>query len=370
MTHPQDPANPRIKRVKKNTTDYLIFSGDWVTLCLQPTLEDLAETKLNSKTIVEFDSSFNCDTAGAFIIAKTLSASPPSSESILPDSIRSLIDKKYTYPKPDVRPRLERFIESVGKDSLDFIENVKSTLSFFGEAVFRMYHTIRSQETFRWTSIYALIETVGLKAVGIISLISLLIGAVLCYQGVRQLEKFGAAPYAIDFLAVSILREISVLMTSIVVAGRSGSSFTAQIGTMKLNQEIDAIRMMGLNPFQVLIIPRIIALVIALPLLVLVSMLTASLGGMFVINATIEIPFSEFWSLYQNAVHKTTFWTGMSKAPLFAIIIAVIGCYRGMQVKGSAESVGQMTTRSVVEAIFTVIICDAVMSIFFTAMDW
>lgn len=370
MTHPQDHANPLVKRVKKNASDYLIFSGHWVTLSLQYILDDLSQVKLTSKTVVEFDDNFTCDTAGALVIAKTLSASSLSPESVIPDSISSLLGKKYNYPQPDIKPTFDKCIESVGRESIKIFETAKSTLSFFGESVFRIYHTIRSQETFRWTSIYALIETVGLQAIGIISLISLLIGAVLCYQGVRQLEKFGAAPYAIDFLAVSILREISVLMTSIVVAGRSGSSFTAQIGTMKLNQEVDAIRMMGLNPFQVLVIPRIIASVIALPLLVLVSIFAASLGGMLVISATIEIPFYEFWSLYQNAVQKTTFWTGMSKAPLFAIIIAVIGCYRGMQVEGSAESVGQMTTRSVVEAIFTVIICDAIMSIFFTAMDW
>lgn len=370
MNHPQDHTHPLIKSTKKNNFDYLIFSGHWVTLSLQSVLDDLAVAQLSAKTVVEFDTTFTCDTAGALIIAKTLSSSPISSESNIPESIKSVMGKKYTYPEHDTTPVLDKLIESVGKGSLEIVENAQSTISFFGESVYRMYQTIQSHRSFRWPSIYALVETIGLQAIGIISLISLLIGAVLCYQGVRQLEKFGAAPYAIDFLAVSILREISVLMTSIVVAGRSGSSFTAQIGTMKLNQEIDAICMMGLNPFHVLVIPRIIALVIALPLLVLVSIFTASLGGMLVINSTIEIPFSEFWALYQNAVQKTTFWTGMSKAPLFAIIIAVIGCYRGMQVKGSAESVGQMTTRSVVEAIFTVIVCDAVMSIFFTAMDW
>ncbi len=369
-THPQDHVNPLIKQDKKNAADSLTFSGQWLTLSIKIVIDTLENLKISPNTTITFDSTFTCDTAGALIIAQKLSSARISQNSVLPDPIKALMGKSYTYPTQDAQPLLEACIESVGSGVIRLAETTRSTISFFGESVFRMYHTFRSQESFRWTSIYALVEAVGLQAIGIISLISLLIGAVLCYQGVRQLEKFGAAPYAVDFLAVSILREISVLMTSIVVAGRSGSSFTAQIGTMKLNQEVDAIRMMGLNPFQVLVIPRIIALVIALPLLVLVSIFTASLGGMLVIKSTIEIPFSEFWSLYQNAVQKTTFWTGMSKAPLFAIIIAVVGCYRGMQVKGSAESVGQMTTRSVVDAIFMVIVCDAVMSIFFTAMDW
>lgn len=370
MTAPQDRPNPVIREEKTSSGKNIVFSGHWVTLSLKTALPHIKQYLSKTSITVQFDASFLCDTAGALVISQFLTHQKVVNAADIPDEIRNLMGKKYSYPiKKNCSP-LENYIESVGKGSLEFIANAKSTLSFFGESVHRMYRTIKSQETFRWTSIYALIDTVGIQAIGIISLISILIGSVLCYQGVNQLAKFGAAPYATDFLAVSILREISVLITSIVVAGRSGSSFTAQIGTMMLNQEVDAIRMMGLNPFQVLVIPRIIALVIVLPLLVLVSIIMASLGGMLVINSTLGIPFSEFWAQYQGTVHSTTFWTGMSKAPLFAIIIAVIGCYRGMQVKGSAESVGLMTTRSVVESIFAVIICDAVMSIFFTAIDW
>jgi len=370
MAPPVNRHNPSIRTIDADAKKNFVFSGHWLTLTISPILPHLSKKESVESVSVNFDETFQCDTAGALVIAQFLSGLNLEKKSIIPDEIKSLIGKTFSYPEVSQSSALEQSIEYIGHRSFEFLETVQSILAFLGEAVYRTYRTIKTSETFRWTSIYALIETIGIQAIGIISLISLLIGAVLCFQGVRQLEKFGAAPFAIDFLAVSILRELSVLMTAIVVAGRSGSSFTAQIGTMKLNQEVDAIRMMGLNPFHVLVIPRIIALIIALPLLVLVSIITASLGGMLIIQATIEIPYSEFWSIYQNAVQKTTFWTGMSKAPLFAMIIAVIGCYRGMQVKGSAESVGLMTTRSVVESIFAVIICDAIMSIFFTAMDW
>ena len=176
----------------------------------------------------------------------------------------------------------------------------------------------------------------------------------------------GAEIYSIDFLGISILREISVLLTAIVVAGRSGSSFTAQIGAMVLNQEVDALTMLGLKPVATLVLPRLIALLISLPLLVFFSIIIAMLGGMLATVLTIEISPSQFIHQFIQAVEVSTFWVGMSKSPIFAILIAAVGCFRGLQVKGSAESVGRMTTQSVVEALFLVIIADAVMSLLFS----
>ncbi|MCE3231295.1 MAG: transporter permease, partial [Alphaproteobacteria bacterium] len=193
-----------------------------------------------------------------------------------------------------------------------------------------------------------------------------LIGMVLSYQSINQLRRFGAELYTIDFLGISVLREIAVLLTAIVIAGRSGSAFTAQIGTMALNQEIDAIRMLGLNPVLVLVVPRLIAIMICLPILVFFAMAMGLLGGMFTVNLTIDITPLQFMNQFKRAASVGAFWVGMSKAPLFAVIIGLVGCFRGFQVKGSAASVGRMTTQSVVESIFLVIICDAVMSILFS----
>jgi phospholipid/cholesterol/gamma-HCH transport system permease protein len=162
------------------------------------------------------------------------------------------------------------------------------------------------------------------------------------------------------------LREIAVLLTAIVIAGRSGSAFTAQLGTMALNQEIDAIRMLGLNPILVLVIPRLIAITVCLPLLVFFAMIMGLLGGMVVTMVIIDVTPLQFITHFQRSISLSSFWVGMSKAPLFAILIGLVGCYRGFQVKGSAESVGRMTTQSVVESIFLVMICDAFMSILFS----
>ncbi|WP_051908831.1 MlaE family ABC transporter permease [Candidatus Odyssella acanthamoebae] len=354
----------------------LVFSGDWRTLTIEPMSDRLAEIKLSKSEIsdlkLQFDDTFSYDMAGAWLIAKFLETLKLSEkqQKKLPELIGKLIEKSFDFPEEEEALSASTFLKETGRFSVDLAQNTKNIAGFLGQTLVNIYTILTSRKGLRWPGIAYFIDVVGFKAIPIISLISLLIGAVLAYQGVTQLEKFGASSYAVDFLAVSLLREIAVLLTSIVVAGRSGSSFTAQIGTMSLNQEIDAIRMMGLNPFHVLVIPRVFALIISLPLLVLLSIVMGGIGGMIVIRSTIGLPYGEFWSLFQGAVHKTTFWTGMSKAPLFALIIGVIGCYRGMQVKGSAESVGLMTTRSVVESIFMVIICDAIMSIFFTSMDW
>ncbi|MBW8309611.1 MAG: ABC transporter permease [Candidatus Paracaedibacteraceae bacterium] len=354
----------------------LVFSGGWTTLTIAPLLDRLDEIKLNKLKIsdlkIQFDETFSCDMAGAWIIAKFLESLNLSEkqQKNLPRMIRNLIEKRFDFPVEEEALSVSNFLKEIGRVTVELIHNAKNITGFLGQTLVNISHTFIARQGFRWSGVAYFIDVVGLRAMPIISLISLLIGAVLGYQGINQLEKFGASIYAVDFLAVSLLREISVLLTSIVVAGRSGSSFTAQIGTMSLNQEIDALRMMGLNPFHVLVIPRVFALIISLPLLVLTSIMMGGVGGMIVVRATIGIPYGEFWSLFQGAIHKTTFWTGMSKAPLFALIIGIIGCYRGMQVKGSAESVGLMTTRSVVESIFMVIICDAIMSIFFTSMDW
>jgi phospholipid/cholesterol/gamma-HCH transport system permease protein len=226
-----------------------------------------------------------------------------------------------------------------------------------------------SQRILRWVSIYYHIDVVGWRAIPIIGLISFLIGAVLAYQGINQLARFGAQIYTVDFLAVSVLREIAVLITSIVIAGRSGSAFTAQIGTMALNQEIDAIRVLGLSPMDVLVLPRVLALLVSLPLLVFFSMIMGLLGGMMLCFLIIDLSPLQFWIGVNKALSPSTFWVGISKTPLFAVIIALVGCFRGMQVSGSAESVGLMTTRSVVESIFLVIVFDALLSILFSSLD-
>jgi phospholipid/cholesterol/gamma-HCH transport system permease protein len=315
----------------------------------------------------------NMDSAGACLIAQTIKMLQKQKRveklSILSPS--TLLDHFLQFHRPvesfkQRRNWKTRWLDHIGFKTMIFAKISLKMMEFLGEVLVTWMATFRSLVRIRWVSVFHHAEEVGIRAVPIVGLISFLIGMVLAYQSINQLRRFGAEIYTIDFLGVSILREIAVLITAIVIAGRSGSSFTAQLGTMKLNQEIDAIRMLGLNPILVLVVPRILAIVICLPILVFFSMITGLLGGMMIINMIIDVTPVQFVHQLQRAVSTTTFWVGMSKAPLFGVLIGLVGCFRGFQVKGSAESVGRMTTQSVVESIFLVIVCDAFMSILFS----
>jgi phospholipid/cholesterol/gamma-HCH transport system permease protein len=217
----------------------------------------------------------------------------------------------------------------------------------------------------RLTPLVFHMEKVGLNALPIVGLISFLIGVVLAYQGATQLQKFGAEVFVVDLIGVSVLREIGILLTAIVVAGRSGSAFTAQIGSMKVNEEVDAMRTLGLDPIQVLVIPRTLALVLMLPLLAFFSDIMGLLGGGLMAWSVLDVSPGQFIERLNGSIGMWTFWVGIIKAPVFGLLIALVGCYEGLQVANSAESVGSRTTRSVVESIFLVMIVDAVFSIFF-----
>jgi phospholipid/cholesterol/gamma-HCH transport system permease protein len=214
------------------------------------------------------------------------------------------------------------------------------------------------------------LELVGVSALGIIGLMSFLIGIVVAQQGAVQLQQFGAEIYTINLTGRLTLRELGVLMTAIMVAGRSGSAFAAQIGTMKLTEEIDAMRTIGISPVEALVIPRILAAVIMMPLLGFYAACMGIIGGAFIADLSLDIPFLTFLSRIQEVVPMYDLYVGMAKAPVFGLIVAVAGCYQGMQVKGNSEQVGRRTTKAVVQAIFMVIVLDAFFAVFFTKIGW
>jgi phospholipid/cholesterol/gamma-HCH transport system permease protein len=218
----------------------------------------------------------------------------------------------------------------------------------------------------RFVSLISHIEHTGLNAMPIIGLISFLIGIVLAYQGADQLRQFGAEIFTVNLVGVSVLREMGILLTSIIVAGRTGSAFTAQIGTMQVNEEIDAMRTLGLDPLDTLVLPRIAALVIALPLLTFYSDIMALFGGGVAAVLLLGMSPAQYMTQLHNAVTLAYFLVGISKAPVFAMLIGMVGCFEGLRVTGSAESVGQLTTQSVVEGLFLVIVFDALFSILFS----
>lgn len=272
---------------------------------------------------------------------------------------------------PPRRNSLLTLLEDIGLGTLNALVRVSELLGFLGLIITRLGGVIRRPKRFRLTSLVYHIEQVGLRALPIVGLIAFLIGAVLVNQSAIQLRLYGAEVLVVDMLAISILRELGILLTAIIVAGRSGSAFTAQIGSMVLREEVDAMETIGLNPIDVLVLPRFLALVIALPLLTFYADVAGILGGGLMAWAQLDMSPSVFLQHFQVAVPDLrTFWVGIIKALFFAVVIAVSGCFEGLSVSGSAESVGQRTTQSVVQSIFLIIVLDALLAIFFTALGW
>jgi phospholipid/cholesterol/gamma-HCH transport system permease protein len=214
------------------------------------------------------------------------------------------------------------------------------------------------------------LERTALDAVPIVALLTFLVGAVVAFLGATVLAAFGASIFTVDLVAYSFLREFGVLLTAIIVAGRTASSFTAQIGSMRANEEIDAIRVLGLDPIELLVLPRVAALLLALPMLTFVAMVSGIVGGMLVCVLKLDISVTMFLSVIENNVGLRHFFVGMAKAPIFAFLIGVIGCLEGFRVSGSAQSVGEHTTSAVVQSIFIVIVVDAVAALFCMEMGW
>ncbi len=258
-----------------------------------------------------------------------------------------------------------RLVAHVGAAAEDIAREIVDLIGFFGLVVSSLLRTARHPRRLRVTSLIYHMEEVGVNALPIVGLISFLIGVVLAFQGSSQLQRFGAEIFVVNLVAVSVLRALGILLTAIVIAGRSGSACTAQIGARKVHEEIDAMQTLGLDPIEVLVLPRLLALAFTLPLLAFFADIMGLLGGGLISWLALGIPPGAFVERLNTAVSMWSFWVGILKAPVFAFLIAMIGCYEGFQVVGSAESVGQRTTRAVVEAIFLVIVVDAFFSIFF-----
>ncbi|HET6522705.1 MAG TPA: MlaE family lipid ABC transporter permease subunit [Geminicoccaceae bacterium] len=263
---------------------------------------------------------------------------------------------------------LVKLVAAVGAGAIGAAEEGKRLLAFFGLTVITLGRVLVRPRRLRVTSLVSHLEQTGLNAVPIVGLISFLIGVVLAYQGAFQLRRFGAELFTINLLGVSILREIGILLTAIMVAGRSGSAFTAQIGTMQVNEEVDALRTLGLDPVEVLVLPRVLALILALPLLAFFANIMGLVGGGLMCLVVLDVPPAQFVAQLGEAVVPADFWTGLVKAPVFAFLIALVGCYEGLRVSGSAESVGRLTTQSVVVGIFLVLVVDALFSVLFASL--
>jgi phospholipid/cholesterol/gamma-HCH transport system permease protein len=272
-----------------------------------------------------------------------------------------------SHPRPPHHSPLG-FVARIGESTIGLFARAYSLLGFVGLVTLVVARLVRRGHRLRLTATVAQMEQTGVNALAIVGMLSFLVGVVIAYQGADQLRRFGAEIYTVDLLGVGVLRELGVLMTAIIIAGRSGSAFTAQIGTMRVNEEIDALRTLGLDPVEVLVIPRLLGLLLTLPMLTVYADLMGLLGGCLMAWGVLGITIPQFVHELQYAISPRPFWVGLVKAPFFAAIIAMIGCYEGFQVSRSAESVGRQTTLSVVESIFLVIVADAIFSVFFSVL--
>lgn len=331
----------------------------------------------SARTAIDVTEIERLDTAGAWLIERTRRRferedravelhGATAEQAILLDRLRKLARDA---PAPERRySGVSEFLHRIGKITVAGATDGIELVRFLGLTTAAAARWIFAPRRIRLTALFSHLESSGLNALPIVGLLSFIIGVVLAYQGADQLRRFGAEIFTVDLLGVSILREMGILMTAIIVAGRSGSAFTAQIGTMQVNEEIDAMRTIGLDPVEVLVLPRALALVITLPLLTVYANFMGLLGGCVMVMAVLDISVVTFTERLQQSIPIWSFWVGLIKAPVFGFVIALIGCREGLKVSGSAESVGGQTTRSVVISIFAVMVLDAIFSIFFSAV--
>lgn len=309
------------------------------------------------------------DTAGAWLLQRTASAWQQGGLKThyagATESFRVLIEEVHRRGQAKM-PELEKtdaarqWMETANASVSSAWRGSLELTAFLGEVAAAVVRLFKEPSRFRTTSFFHHLDHAGLRALPIVALICFLIGAVVMQQGVVQLRPFGAEPFAVDMVAILALREVGILLTAIMVAGRSGSAFTAEIGSMKMREEIDAMRTLGIDPMDTLVLPRVLALVLALPLLTFLGDIMALAGGGVMAFAVLGLDFSTYLDKLRDAADFQHFMAGMIKAPFAAIIIALVGCLEGLRVEGSAESLGVHVTAAVVKAIFLVIVLDAV----------
>ena len=358
----------------------LSAAGSWTAEyagAIEPQVESATRAITARSVAINLSRIEYLDTYGAWLIERTLRNWAREGRDArivgLREDYRGLFDKVHTGTQtltpPPPRPNsIMATLESVGMTMSGVGTDLMLLAQMLGSIMVALARVFMRPTTFRFTSMVHQLERVGWRAVPIILLITVLIGAILAQQGIFHFRKFGADIYVIDMVGVLVLREIGVLIVCIMVAGRSGSSYTAELGAMRMREEIDALRTMGFDPIEVLILPRILALMIAVPILTFLGSMAALYGGGLVSWLYGGIQPEVFLARLREAVTSTTFEVGMIKAPFMALVIGVVACVEGLQVQGSAESLGEKTTNSVVKSIFLVIVLDGIFAMFFASI--
>jgi len=358
----------------------LIAEGEWTVRDAPHLDSELRGISLDGVSEADIDGNgiTRLDSAGAWLLVRAKrdieAAGARVRQFQLPEVYAPLLDSiEQEHNAPPVvmetRHGLNAFLYRVGRATVDTGRQGYRMLGYLGRFTIEFMEAIfQPRGNLRVAALFTQVEEIGINALPIVGLLGFLIGIVMAYQGADQLRRFGAEIFTINLLGVGILRELGGLVTAIIIAGRSGSAFTAQIGTMKVNEEIDALQTIGINTFDVLVLPRVLGLAIALPFLTFYADVMAMIGGAVMCYFDLGITVPAFMRQLHEAISMNTFLVGIIKAPIFAVTIGLVGCFEGLQVERNAASVGALTTRSVVEAVFLVIVIDAAFSILFSVL--
>jgi phospholipid/cholesterol/gamma-HCH transport system permease protein len=355
----------------------LTLSGSWTAHRIGAATSHLDTPSRGPASTLIIDGSHieALDTAGAWVLQKLLHRARAEGGNVDIQGLRpefaKLLDvvAQQAAGSTGIRPAAPvSRLEGLARKTAAAWEQSLALLSFVGESSAALARCIAQPARLRWRPILHNVRTAGFDALPIVGLLSFLLGIVVAYQGAAQLRQYGANIFVADLIGLSMLREFGPLITAIIVAGRSGSAYAAQIGTMAVTEEIDAMRTLGISPLELLVLPKILALLIVMPLLTVFADVLGVFGGMLMAQSQLGVSFSDFLDRFVKAVSVTSFLIGICKAPVFAIIIAMVGCFQGFRTQGGADSVGRHTTRSVVQSIFLVIVADALFSVAFSAL--
>lgn len=346
-----------------------VLTGDWIATSIVNQDSDLISLLTGSSDVtLDIRGIGRCDTAGAWAILKAAAARTTGQPILARPETSRLLELVDNAVKADPTPHVPRrgfteLLERIGKGVVNLAINATDTSIFLGHLLTAVGRAVMNPRRVRWASCVTLAERAGLDAMPIVATTSFFIGAVVGLLGANLLTQFGAQVFAVELIGIAVLREFGILITALLLAGRSASAFTAEIGAMKMNQEIDAMRVLGIDPFDALVFPRFVALLLTIPLLTFVATLSGLLGGLVVTWTVLDLGPAFFFQRMVDNVGVTHFWVGLSKAPVLAAGIAGIGCRQGMEVGGDVESLGSRVTASVVHAIFATILIDAVFAL-------
>lgn len=354
-----------------------VLSGDWTSTCLRGAERELlAAAQAHPDLRVDLHAVGRCDTAGAFVILEACKDAAQAQSQARPEIGRLFeLVQRVSAKKTEDRRRagppeqpLIQLLARIGHGVIGIGQDFIDTMHFNGRVMVVAARAVIDPRRIRWAPFVSLAERAGLDAIPIVAVTSFFIGAVIGFIGESMLSDFGAQVFTVELVGIAVLREFGIVITAVLLAGRSASSFAAEIGAMKMNQEIDAMQVMGVDPFEALVLPRFMALLAIIPILTFIAVIAGLAGGMVVAWLALDLSPAFFIQRISANVGVKHFWVGMSKAPVMAIVIAAIGCRQGMEVSGDVESLGRRVTAAVVHAIFSIILLDALFALIYTEL--